>query len=154
MANKKLRVGWYSFTCCEDSTILFTELLNTYWDQWKDKLEFVDARVLKTKGELKDLDIAFVEGAISSEEHVKKLKKIRDESKVVIAIGACAVTAMPAGWRNTFDEETKKQISFIVDRFSHLPKVEPLSAHIKVDEQIPGCPMNEEAFLAVIKKYT
>ncbi|MCR4263324.1 MAG: hypothetical protein NUV98_01220, partial [Candidatus Roizmanbacteria bacterium] len=62
----KLRVGWFSFTCCEDSTILFTELLNTHWDEWKEKIEFVNARVLKTNRELKDLDISFVEGAISS----------------------------------------------------------------------------------------
>ena len=31
----KLVVGWFSFTCCEDSTILFTELLNDHLDEWK-----------------------------------------------------------------------------------------------------------------------
>lgn len=150
---KKLRVGWFSFTCCEDSTILFTELLNTHWDQWKDKLEFVNARVLKTKGELKDLDISFVEGAISSQNHIDKLKKIRDNSKIVVAIGACAVNAMPSGWRNTFDEKTKQEIQYLVERFSHLPRVEPLSKFIKVDEIVPGCPMDEKKFLEIMDKY-
>ena len=149
----KLRVGWFSFTCCEDSTILFTELLNTHWDAWKDKLEFVNARVLKTNRELKDLDISFVEGAISSEEHVKKLQDIRANSKVLVAIGACAVTAMPSGWRNTFDEKTKQEIQYLVDRFSHLPRVEPLSKFVKVDDVVPGCPMDENTFLAVLNKY-
>ena len=45
---KKLRVGWFSFSCCEDSTIIFTELLNDHWQEWKDKIEFVDALVLDT----------------------------------------------------------------------------------------------------------
>jgi sulfhydrogenase subunit delta len=148
----KLRVGWFSFTCCEDSTILFTELLNTHWDEWKEKIEFVNARVLKTNREIQNLDISFVEGAISSEEHIKKLKEIRDNSKVLVAIGACAVTAMPSGWRNTFDEKTKQEIQYLVDRFSHLPRVEPLSAFIKVDEQVAGCPMDERKFLEIINK--
>lgn len=149
----KLRVGWFTFTCCEDSTILFTELLNTHWADWKDKLEFVNARVLNTRHELKDLDISFVEGAISSQEQAAKLKKIRENSKILVAIGACAVTAMPSGWRNSFDEQTKQEIAFLVDRFSHLPKVEPVSAFVKVDESVPGCPMNEQTFLAVVDKY-
>lgn len=149
----KLRVGWFTFTCCEDSTILFTELLNDYWDQWKDKIEFVDARVLKKKGEIKDLDVSFVEGAISSNTQAEKLKKIRENSKVLVSIGACAVTGMPAGWRNTFDEKTKQEIQFILDRFSHLEKVEPLAKFVKVDEVVSGCPMNEEVFLNMINKY-
>lgn len=148
----KLRVGWFSFTCCEDSTILFTELLNTHWDEWKDKLDFVNARILKTNRELVNLDISFVEGAISSEEHMKKLQQIRANSKVLVAIGACAVTAMPSGWRNTFDEQTKQEIQYLVERFKHLPRVEPLSKFVKVDEQVPGCPMDENKFLEIVNK--
>jgi coenzyme F420-reducing hydrogenase gamma subunit len=148
----KKRIGWFTFTCCEDSTILFTELLNTHWEEWKEKLEIVDARVLKTKGEIKNLDISFVEGAISSEEHIRKLKEIRENSKIVIAIGACAVTGMPSGWRNTFDEGTKMEIAFIIDRFKHLPKVEPLKTYITIDAEVPGCPMDERTFLEIINK--
>ena len=36
---KRLVVRWFSFTCCEDSTILFTELLNDHLDEWKDMIE-------------------------------------------------------------------------------------------------------------------
>lgn len=149
----KLRVGWFTFTCCEDSTIIFTELLNTHWDQWKEKIEFVNARIIRGKKELANLDISFVEGAISSSDHEKKLKHIRENSKIVVAIGACAVTGMPSGWRNTFDEATKKEIEPIVMRFSHLSRVEPIAKFIKVDDVVPGCPMTEEGFLAVLNKY-
>jgi hypothetical protein len=38
--HKRLVVGWFSFTCCEDSTILFTELLNDHFDDWKKVIEF------------------------------------------------------------------------------------------------------------------
>lgn len=151
--SNKLRIGWFTFTCCEDSTILFTELLNTHWKEWKDKIEFVNARILKENNKIENLDISFVEGSISSEEQAEKLREIRKNSKTLVAIGACAVSAMPSGWRNTFDEKTKQEIQFLVDRFSHLDKVQPLSAFVKIDESIPGCPMNEAKFLEIFNNY-
>ena len=89
----KLRVGWFSFTCCEDSAILFTELLNTYWAVWKDKIEFVHAKVLRKDefDEIREMDVAFIEGAISSDSQEEKLKKIRNKTKSLVAVGACAV---------------------------------------------------------------
>jgi len=67
--DKKLRVGWFSFTCCEDSTILFIELLNQHYQDWLKKIDFVHARALRreTNGELQKMDVAFVEGVISLE---------------------------------------------------------------------------------------
>lgn len=148
---KKLRIGWFTFTCCEDSTILFTELLNTYWDKWKDKIEIVNARVLKTDNTIMNLDVAFVEGAICSKEQAEKLKFIRANCKKLVAIGACACTAMPSGWRNSFDEKTKEEIQFLISRFSHLEKVEPLSTFVQIDEKVQGCPMDENKFLAFVE---
>ncbi|HBT92647.1 MAG TPA: hypothetical protein DEA87_04205, partial [Candidatus Veblenbacteria bacterium] len=76
-ANKKLRVGWFTFSCCEDSTILFTELMNDRWQVWKKLLDFRHARVLQTNNTMDEMDVAFVEGALASPEHVAKLKDIR-----------------------------------------------------------------------------
>ena len=49
---EKLVVGWFSFTCCEDSTILLTELLNDHLDEWKKVVEFRHMKALKTKNSL------------------------------------------------------------------------------------------------------
>jgi coenzyme F420-reducing hydrogenase gamma subunit len=132
--------------------MLFIELLNTHWDEWKKSMDFVDVRVLKTKGEMKNLDLSFVEGAIAGEKQIAKLNAIRENSKVVVAIGSCACTGMPAGWRNTFSEEQKKEVQFLVDRFGHLPKIEPIATYIQVDENIPGCPMDEKLFIDLVNK--
>ena len=80
-------------------------------------------------------------------------EKIRENSKILVAIGSCANTALPSGWRNTFDQKTKEEIKFILERFSHLEKVEPLSKFVKVDDKVLGCPMKEEDFLNVLNKY-
>lgn len=149
----KLRIGWFSFACCEDSTIMMTEMLNSRWQDWKKKIEFVHARVLKANNVLKDIDVSFVEGAIATDKDAKRVKDIRANSKYVVAIGACAVDGMPAAQRNAFDPATKKEITIILERFKHREKVVPLKEVIKVDDGVPGCPMQEDVFLAVLDKY-
>lgn len=150
--NKKLRIGWFSFTCCEDSTIIFTELLNDHFFEWKKLLDIRHARVLKTKNVLDELDVAFVEGAISSQDQAEKLKKIRDVSKKIIAIGSCAVTGFPAGQRNLFDEKTKQEIKPILEKFKYSEKVMKLDEVVEVDAIVPGCPMDPDRFLTTLNQ--
>ncbi|OGK11295.1 hypothetical protein A2954_01910 [Candidatus Roizmanbacteria bacterium RIFCSPLOWO2_01_FULL_37_12] len=152
--NSKLKVGWFSFSCCEDSTIIFTELLNTHYLEWKKKFEFVHAKVLKKSPDIiPEMDIAFVEGAITSDQQEKKLKKIREKAKIIVAIGACAVIGSPSNQRNFFNREQAEEIKAILEKFKFKEKVLKLSDIVKVDEVVPGCPMNEEVFLRIVNKY-
>jgi len=128
----------------------FTELLNDHWQDWKKLIDFQHARVLQTDNVLDELDVAFVEGAISSAEQEERLKKIRAKSKKLVAIGACAVVGMPSAQRNLFDEKTQQEIEFILTRFHHLKKVQPLKEIVKVDAEIGGCPMDPDKFLEVV----
>ena len=146
----KLRIGWFSFSCCEDNTIIFTELLNDHWMEWKDIMEFAHARVLKANNEMKDLDISFVEGAIAGTHQREKLLEIRENSKKVIAVGSCACTGIPSGQRNQFDEDTKRAIQHLLDRYGYEKEVLPINKVVEIDDQIPDCPMSEENFLKVL----
>ena len=151
---KKLAIGWYSFTCCEDSTILLTELLNDNLDSWKQLVEFRSAKVLKTNNETRDLDVAFIEGAISSESQAKEVQFIRDNSKYVVAIGACACTGMPSASRNEFvDDEITERIKWYLSHFDYSEKVLKLDEVIKVDDFVPGCPMSTTVFYEILQKY-
>ncbi|MCL4338569.1 hypothetical protein M1271_02695 [Patescibacteria group bacterium] len=150
---KKLKIGWFSFSCCEDSTIIFTEILNDHYMEWKNLLDIKSALVLQKKSEIKDLDVAFVEGAITSQKQEKKLLEIRKESKRLVAIGACACVGMPSSQRNLFDQMTREEIKNILIRFQYADKVKRLSEVVTVDDQVPGCPMDENIFLNVVNKY-
>ena len=156
--NKKLKCAWFTFSCCEDNTIVFTELLNDHWLEWKKILDFTNARVLRTKNVMENFDIAFIEGALASPKHVEKLKEIRSLSKKLVAVGACAVTGMPSAQRNLFNEEQWQAIKDLVDRFAALPKVLKVSDVVKVDAEVPGCPMDPNVSLektaALIKELT
>src|SRR3989344_5205273 len=152
--SKNLVVGWFSFTCCEDSTILFTELLNDHLDDWKKVVEFRHVKAIKTKNSLDGLDVAFIEGAISSDSQAAEARKIRDHAKYVVAIGACACTGLPSASRNDLvDNKITERIQWYLSNFNYSQKVRKLDEVIKVDDQVPGCPMSVPLFLAALDKY-
>ncbi len=153
MAKKRLKIGWFSFTCCEDSTMVWIEMMNQRFFEWKKLLDIRYAKVLKDDNKLKGLDVAFVEGAITNDKDAKELINIRKNCKRLVAIGACAVNAMPAGQRNTFDPQTKADIEFILKRFKQAEKVLMVKEVVKIDDEVPGCPMEENVFLNVLDKY-
>ena len=98
------------------------------------------------------MDIAFVEGAISSQQQAEKLKKIRGLAKTLVAIGACAVTGQPSAQRNQFNAEQLAAIKPILDQFQYNDKVKRLDEVVKVDFSVPGCPMDETKFVELINK--
>ncbi len=151
---QKIKVGWFSFTCCEDSTIMFTELLNAHYQEWLPRLDFVHARILRRDDthEIKDMDVAFVEGAISSDTQEEKLKQIRAKAKKMVAIGSCAVVGSPSNQRNFFTRENIEEIRPILEKFKYKEKVLKLADVVTVDESIPGCPMNEQLFIAAMNR--
>lgn len=133
--------------------MIFIELMNKYFFDWEKIIDYKYFKLLKTKNELKDLDVAFVEGAISTFKEEKKLKDVRKNSKKLVAIGSCAVNGSPSNQRNFFSEDTIKEIKMTLDEFGHRDKVSALNEIVTVDENVPGCPMEEDKFLEVLNKY-
>jgi coenzyme F420-reducing hydrogenase gamma subunit len=150
---KKLKVAFFSLTCDEGCSVSFLELLNKKYEEWKGFLDFKAFRLIQEKEELKDIDLAFVEGAVSSEKEKNLLKKIRKVSKKVVALGSCAISGSPSNMRNFFDKETVEEIKPILSKFGHLEKALSVKDVIKVDEEVPGCPMIEEEAIKVVEKY-
>jgi coenzyme F420-reducing hydrogenase gamma subunit len=155
MENKpKLKIGWFSFTCCEDSTILLTEMLNKHLDEWKKVIEFKHFKALKSNNSIEDLDVAFVEGAISSPSQETELQKIRANCKYLVTIGACACTGQPSASRNRFvSEDINEKISYYMCHFDYSKEVKKIADFVKVDDEVNGCPMNPDLFVETMGKY-
>jgi coenzyme F420-reducing hydrogenase gamma subunit len=145
--DKKIKMGWFSYSCCEDNTVVMTEVLNDHWRDWKEIFDFRHIRVLKSQNKFDEFDIAFIEGAIASPKQEEEIKEIRNKSKKLVAIGSCAVVGLPAGQRNSFSEEQDGHIAFLLSRFGALPEVKKVSEVVKVDAEIPGCPMSPDLFI-------
>jgi sulfhydrogenase subunit delta len=152
--HKRLIVGWFSFTCCEDSTILLTELLNDHLDEWRRMVEFRHMKALKANNSLAGLDVAFIEGAISSESQAEEVRRIRDNARYVVAIGACACTGKPSTSRNQFaSAQINERIRWYLSHFDYGKEVKTLDEVIQVGDMVRGCPMKVPSFLQTLNKY-
>jgi NAD-reducing hydrogenase small subunit len=98
------------------------------------------------------VDATLVEGAIANEEHVELIQLVRRQSKLVIALGDCAVTGNVTAIRNVlpvqqvFDRAYRETSAVVKGVPDHplvpklLPKVLPLHELVKVDLFVQGCP--------------
>lgn len=153
MANEKKKVGIFSLTCDEGCSIFMIEIFNQKLIGWLEKMELKYFLSIKDKVEIKDFDIVLVEGVVSTERDVEDIKKIRANTKILIAMGTCAMTALPSGQRNNFSDQQFASIKDRLVKFNCLPRVHALKDIVKVDDSIPGCPVIEEKFIEVFEKY-
>jgi len=139
---QKKKAGIFSFTCCEGCTVVFMELMNKHFFDYKNRFDFVSFRQLKTSEKMQKMDFAVIEGAISTASEKRKLLEIRNSAKKIIAIGSCAVTGMPSSQRNNFKPELKKRIEKQIKQLHQLKTIEPLKKYVKVDLELNGCPVS------------
>jgi len=132
----KPKVAFFDFTCCEGCQLTVVDSLQTH-PELLNAVEIVQFREAMTeKGE--DYAVAFIEGSCSRESDEARLKQIREQAAVVVALGTCAhlggvnslkylhpledvrhyVYGDKADWYETYD-------------------VRPIDAVIKVDFAIP-----------------
>ncbi|MFH1182928.1 MAG: hypothetical protein V1690_01555 [Candidatus Moraniibacteriota bacterium] len=149
----KKRVGIFSLTCDEGCSIYLTEIFNHKLVEWLTKIELVYFLSVKDKADISNLDIALVEGVITSNKDRKEIQKIRENTKTLIAMGSCAISALPSGQRNTFTPEQKEEIQEHLEIYDFLPKALSLKEVVTVDDEIPGCPISEELFVKTFEKY-
>ena len=114
--------------------------------------------------EFPQVDVALVEGSVTSDEHWHELLHIRKQSRVLVAFGDCAVTANVTGMRNSFTKEEVFNYAYIQavsnDKEGKVPnhpallklnnKVVPLQEVVNVDYVIPGCPPSADTIFYVI----
>lgn len=139
---QKKKLGVFSFTCCEGCTVTLIELMNRHFFEYRDRLDIVSFRQLKTSKKIGKMDFAVIEGAISTASEKKKLLEIRKKAKKIIAIGSCAVTGAPSNQRNNFKPNIKKAIEKQLKALNQLKTIEPLNKYVKVDSMLNGCPVD------------
>ncbi len=107
------------------------------------------------------VDVAIIEGSVAAEEHKHLLKKIRERSKIVVALGDCAVTSNVPGMRNYVGKEAALDRAYLELAASQpqIPgqiitelaeSVQPIHTEVKVDVFVPGCPPSAERIYHVL----
>ncbi|MGO8794147.1 MAG: oxidoreductase [Candidatus Sulfotelmatobacter sp.] len=98
-----------------------------------------------------DVDVTLVEGAVSSQDDLNKIQKVRQRTQLLIALGDCAVTGNVPAMRNSIPTNKLLQSIYVegaqegkVIPTSGVPLLlkhaRPLREFVKVDLSLPGCP--------------
>ena len=146
----KPRVAIHKFSSCDGCQLAFLNLgadLLTLAAQ-VDLVHFAEAGPLAPDA---DVDLAFVEGSISAPEDLDRILRVRKNSRMLVAIGACAIAGGVQALRN--GAHSAHWIANIYPAREHiesLPASTPLSAHVKIDLELPGCPVTSEQVLGVV----
>ena len=100
------------------------------------------------------VDIAFVEGSISTDEEVERIARVRANSRLVVTIGACATAGGLQALRNLDDNNDawKHAIYAQPEFITTLDHARPVKDLIKVDFELWGCPVNGRQVLAATRQ--
>jgi NAD-reducing hydrogenase small subunit len=113
-------------------------------------INIVYGPLVDTKAFPEQVDMTLVEGSVSSEEDLKKIKHIRQHTRLLIAMGDCAITGNVPSMRNPFGTEKVLQHIYLRNAPSKivprlLPRVLPVHQVVAVDAFLPGCPPPADA---------
>jgi NAD-reducing hydrogenase small subunit len=116
-----------------------------------ERVDLVYSPLVDVKVFPDEVDITLVEGAVSSEEDLRKILVVRERTKTLVSLGDCAVTANVPGMRNPFgvksvcDRAYRENTTLdagtpdqVVPKL--LDRVRPVHEVVAVDVFVPGCP--------------
>ena len=126
-----------------------------------NRFELVYSPLVDTKSMPAHVDIALVEGSVSSEEDEHKIRMVRSRVRILVSLGDCAVTGNVPAMRNIFPVEAvferayrenatlqqqnpKERVPLLLSR------VRPVHEIVPVDLHVPGCPPSADAIHTVL----
>ena len=125
---------------CEDELLALAERLEIAY--------FLEASSATVAG---PYDVSIVEGSITTPHDAERIQEVRRNSRALITIGACATAGGIQALRNFGDVEAFASVVYASpDLISTLERSTPISAHVPVDFELQGCPVNKYQLLEVI----
>ncbi|MGY1938418.1 NADH-quinone oxidoreductase subunit B family protein [Nocardia gipuzkoensis] len=93
-------------------------------------------------------DVSLVEGSVTTEEELRRIAEIREQSRILVAIGACATHGGIQALRNFADVTEFTSVVYASPEYiATLSTSTPISAHVPVDFELRGCPIDRRQLL-------
>lgn len=148
MGDKKPVLGIVSFSCdqgCQFAVLFIDNIFEIF-----KKYDVQYFHLLKEKNREVPFDIVFVEGAITTKRQIEKLKIIRNKSKFLVALGACACHGGVPAMRNFIESRELKKYVYNQQTFKDSVPASSIDEYVKVDYYLYGCPIIQDEFVAFL----
>lgn len=147
---EKPKIGLFSLTGCGGDQLMILNLEDVLIELLA-RFDIKSFQEASSYHEETELDIAFVEGSVSTENDLKKLKGIREKSKMLVAIGDCAIGGCVQAMRNGQMSMAEKMMKvYGTEEYHDLLEPKGLAEYVEVDLEVPGCPIEKKEILKVI----
>jgi sulfhydrogenase subunit delta len=128
---------------CEDQLLALAEELEIAY--------FVEASSATVKG---PYDLSLVEGSVTTAHDAERIQQVRKASRFLVTIGACATAGGIQALRNFGDVGAWTPLVYANPQFiSTLAESTPISAHVKVDLELHGCPIDKGQLVETITAF-
>ncbi|MBB5210425.1 oxidoreductase [Microbulbifer hydrolyticus] len=128
---------------CEDELLQLADTVEIAY--------FMEASSTQMEG---PYDLSLVEGSITTAEDARRIRDVRAQSRALVTIGACATAGGIQALRNFADVDAFTAIVYAEPSYiDTLTTSTPISAHVPVDFELHGCPINKQQLLEVISAF-
>lgn len=149
----KLRIAVHKFTSCDGCQLALLNLgpdLLTLAQRF-EWVHFAEAGPVDPDA---PVDVAFVEGSISTPSELDRIRRIRAGARYLVAIGACATSGGIQALRNLAHVDDWVQAIYASPQtIEALAQVQPISAAVKVDLELWGCPITGAQIVAALRAF-
>jgi sulfhydrogenase subunit delta len=149
-AHSRPRVAVHKFSSCDGCQLAFLNLGEDLLAlaERVDLVHFAEAGPVAPDAAV---DVAFVEGSISTPDEVERIERVRANSKFLVAIGACATSGGLQALRNGRGlAEWLAAVYASPEYIDSLDTATPLAEHVRVDLELMGCPVTSRQVLAAV----
>ena len=108
-----------------------------------------------TRGKIRGpYDLSLVEGSVTTAEDAERIREVRRVSRALVTIGACATSGGIQALRNFADVGDFLRIVYATPEYvSALATSTPISAHVPVDFELQGCPIDKRQLIEVLSAF-
>ena len=150
--SSKSSIAVHKFTSCDGCQLAFLNMGEAFLQlaEQVNILHFVEAGKVDTYAEV---DIDFVEGSVSTPSEIERIQQIRQNSKYLITIGACATSGGIQALRNGAENSADwiGSIYASPEYIQRLSSSNAIAKHVKVDLELWGCPVSSRQIIQVIR---
>jgi NAD-reducing hydrogenase small subunit len=127
------------------------------------RIELVYGPLVDAQEFPENVDVTIIEGAVSNQDDLEKIRHARERTRILVALGDCAVTSNVPAMRNAFPVKALLERIYVqgADAQPGVPNdgipvllkhAIPLHDVVKIDLHVPGCPPSAAAILFVINE--
>jgi coenzyme F420-reducing hydrogenase gamma subunit len=96
-------------------------------------------------------DLSLVEGSVTTAADAERIREIRERSRTLVTIGACATAGGIQALRNLTDvKELASVVYASPELVDTLETSTPIADHVPVDFELRGCPISQEQLLELV----